>query len=102
VAEEVGAVTLMAIRDVAVVLMLILGRGLYVYFQPYRECRWCRPGGLVGGSLPARMAGHQPERKRKRHCWRCRGTKLTRRFGAWHAHKVRDSLHRAWEERGAD
>jgi hypothetical protein len=86
----------------AFVLLLILGRGVFVYFWPYRECRWCRPGGLLGGSVPARMAGHQPGRRRKRHCWRCRGTKLTRRLGAWHTHKVKDSLVRAWEERGTD
>jgi hypothetical protein len=86
----------------AIVLLAILGRSVFVYFKPYRTCRWCRPGGLVGGSWPARLAGHQLKRRRKRRCWRCRGSRLTRRLGAWHAHKVKDSLVRAWEERGSD
>jgi hypothetical protein len=86
----------------AVLLLAVLGRGLFVFFCPYRQCRWCRPGGVLGGSLPARMAGHEPERKRRRRCWRCKGTRLTRRLGAWHAHKVRDSLAQARAERGAD
>jgi hypothetical protein len=68
----------------ALVLVLIAGRGVYVYLKPYRECRWCRPG----------------RRRRGARCWRCHGTRLTRRLGAWHAHKIRDSLQRAWQERG--
>ena len=85
----------------AVVLLVILGRAVLVFFSPYRECRWCRPGGLIGGSLPARIAGHEPGRRRRRgrSCWRCRRTKQTRRLGAKHVHKVRLSLLQAWEER---
>jgi hypothetical protein len=74
----------------AAVLLGVLGRAAFLYFSPYRECRWCRP---------ARMAGASPE-KRRRGCWRCGGTKLTRRFGAYHVHKVKLSLLQAWDERG--
>lgn len=83
----------------AVVLVLIAGRAAFLHFWPYRPCRWCRPGGLLGGSLPARMAGVKPARRRKRRCWRCKGTKLTRRWGAFHVHKVKLSLIQAWDER---
>ena len=67
---------------IAAGLLGVLGWGLFVYFRPYRTCRWCK------------------NRKRGRRCWRCKGTRMTRRLGAWHAHKVRDSLARAWQERG--
>lgn len=90
---------------IALGLVFIAGRGVFLYFRPWRPCRWCRPGGLLGGSLLAQMAGHRPEqRKRGRHCWRCKGKgkKETRRWGAWHVHKVKDSLIRAWQERGLD
>jgi hypothetical protein len=84
---------------IALGLVVVLGRLVFAYYCPFRECRWCRPGGVAGGSVPGRLAGHQPkQRQRKRRCWRCKGTKLTRRWGAWHAHKVRDSLIRAREE----
>lgn len=53
---------------------------LFVHFSPYRQCRWCRG--------------------RRGRCWRCKGTRLTRRAGAYHVHKVRLSLIRAWGERG--
>jgi hypothetical protein len=90
-----------ALDWLAAVLVAIALRGLVLVFKPYRACRWCRPGGLLGGSLPARLAGHEPERRRRRgrRCWRCKGTRLTRRLGAFHAHKVRQSLQQAWDER---
>lgn len=91
-----------AVKVAAVVLVLIAGRAAFAYFWPYRPCRWCRPGGLLGGSLPARVAGHKPRRKRRRHCWRCHGKRLTRRWGAFHVHKVKLSLRQAWDERGSD
>ena len=73
---------------------------VFLFAKPYRTCRWCRPGGLLGGSLPARLAGHKPRRRRRgRRCWRCRGRRLTRRWGAWHVHKARLSLAQAWAER---
>jgi hypothetical protein len=67
----------------AVILLAVLGRGVFVYCSPYRECRWC--------------AG----RRRGRRCWRCKGSKQTRRIGAKTVHKVRLSLQQAWAERGA-
>ncbi len=88
----------LAVADV--VLLAILGRVVFVHFSPYRECRWCRPGGLLGGSLPARMAGGTPKRRRRRgrRCWRCKGHKLTRRLGAKQVHKTKLSLQQAWRE----
>ena len=82
--------------------LAIVGRAAYVYARPYRTCRWCRPGGLIGGSLPARLAGYRAGPRRRTRCWRCKRTRLTRRLGAYHMHKVRDSLARAWEERGSE
>jgi hypothetical protein len=64
----------------AVVMLAVLGHAVFVYFSPYRECRWCR------------------NRRRNRRCWRCKGTRLTRRIGAKHVHKVRLSLLQAWDE----
>jgi hypothetical protein len=64
----------------AIVLLAVLIRAVFVYFSPYRECRWCR-GRRIG-----------------RRCWRCKGTKLTRRLGARQVHKVKLSLLQAWDE----
>ena len=66
----------------AVVLLAVLGWAVFVYFSPYRACRWCR------------------NRPRGRRCWRCKGTRLTRRLGARQVHKVKLSLQQAWDERG--
>lgn len=83
----------------AVALLVILARAVFVYLCPYRECRWCRPGGLIGGSLPARIGGHEPRPRRKRGCWRCHGSRQTRRLGARQVHKARLALRQAWDER---
>jgi hypothetical protein len=64
-----------------IVLLAVLGRAVFVFFSPYRTCRWCEG------------------RRRGRRCWRCHGTKQVRRIGAKHVHKVRMSLLQAWEER---
>ena len=64
-----------------VVLLAVLGRAAFVYFSPYRACRWCR------------------NRRPGRACWRCKGTRMTRRLGARHMHRVRLALQQAWEER---
>jgi hypothetical protein len=60
----------------------IFGWAIFVLFSPYRTCRWCK-----------RKKGGRPS------CWRCKGTRLSRRLGAYHAHKVKLSLQQAWEER---
>ena len=65
----------------AVVLLAVLAWAVFVYLSPYRQCRWCR--------------GRQPGRG----CWRCKGTRMTRRLGAKQVHKVKLSLQQAWEGR---
>jgi hypothetical protein len=88
-----------AFRLAAVLLVAGTARAVLVYPRPYRTCRWCRPGGLLGGSLLARMGDHEPRPKRPRQCWRCKRTRLTRRLGAKQVHKVKLSLQQAWDER---
>jgi hypothetical protein len=66
----------------AVVLLAVLSWAAFVYLSPYRKCRWCE--------IFARF---------RLRCRRCKGTKLTRRLGAKHVHRVRLSLQQAWEER---
>jgi hypothetical protein len=88
-----------AVEVAAVVLVVIAGRAAFLHFRPYRPCRWCRPGGLLGGSWPARMLGAEPGKRRKRRCWRCKNTRLTRRWGAVHVRKVSLSLIQGWQER---
>jgi hypothetical protein len=66
----------------AIVLLGVLGWSVFVYFSPYRKCRWC--------PVFARF---------RLRCRRCRGAKLTPRLGARHAHRVRQSLRQAWDER---
>jgi hypothetical protein len=66
----------------AAILLGVLGWAVFVYFSPYRKCRWCRAFGRL-----------------RLRCKRCKGTKLTRRLGAQQAHKVKLSLRQAWEER---
>ncbi len=65
-----------------IVLLAVIGWSVFVYLSPYRECRWC----AAFASLRMR-------------CRRCKGTKLTRRLGARHVHRVRLALRQAWEER---
>jgi hypothetical protein len=67
----------------AVVLLGALGWAAFVYFSPYRRCRWCQAFARLG-----------------LRCRRCRGSKLTRRLGARQVHKVKLSLAQAWAERG--
>ena len=66
----------------AVILLGVLGWAAFVYFSPYRKCRWCRAF--------ARL---------RLRCRRCKGAKLTRRLAAKQVHKVKLSLQQAWEER---
>jgi hypothetical protein len=86
-------------HPLADVPLALPGLLLFAYVKPYRTCRWCRPGGLIRGSVIARMAGHEPKRRRRRGCWRCKGTKLTRRLGAKQVHKVKLALLQARDER---
>jgi len=67
---------------IAAALLGVLGWGIFVFFSPYRACLWCR-----------HKTGRNPP------CWRCNRTRLTRRIGAYHVHKVKLSLIQAWEER---
>jgi hypothetical protein len=89
-----------AIELAGVVLVAIAGRAAFLYIRPWRTCRWCRPGGVIFGSVVARMLGHELKGRRRRGCWRCRGRRRTRRWGAFHVHKVHLSLRQAWNERG--
>jgi hypothetical protein len=66
----------------AVALLLVLGWAVFAYLSPYRKCRWCQAFAALG-----------------LRCRRCKGTKLTRRLGARHVHRVRLALRQAWEER---
>lgn len=86
----------------AAVLVLVACRAAFLYFRPWRPCRWCRAGGLLRGSWPGRViaGGDDARRHRNRSCWRCRGHRQTRRWGAWHVHKAKLSLVQAWDERG--
>jgi hypothetical protein len=64
------------------VVLGIVGWLVFAYVSPYRECRWCRG------------------KRKGRRCWRCHGRKQVRRLGAYHIHKVRQSIRQAWDERG--
>ncbi len=63
-------------------LVLAVARLAWVHFHEYRDCRWCRG-----------------KRKRRRGCWRCHGTGMTRRWGAWHTHKLALALREVLAER---
>lgn len=83
-----------------IALLTVLGRAVFVYCSPFRACRWCRRGGLIAGSLAGHAAGLVPMLpRRKRRCWRCKGTKLTRRLGGKLVHKIKLSVQQAWAER---
>lgn len=83
----------------AVTLLSVLGRAVFIYFSPERGCRWCRPGGLIRGSLIGRLIEPDLPPKRKRRCWRCKGTRRYWRLGARHVHELKLSLQQAWDER---
>ena len=70
------------IHLLALGLLALLGRAVFVYISPERTCRWCRG-----------------ERKRRRGCWRCKGDGKTWRLGARLVHKVRLAIGQAWAER---
>ena len=72
----------MVTHPLAGIPLAVLAWALFVLVKPYRTCLWCK--------------------NKKGRCWRCKGRKLTRRPGAYHVHKVKLSLLRAWTERGSD
>lgn len=84
-----------------VILLLIVGRAIYVYLSPFRECRVCRKRGLIAGSILGRALALPALPRLKRRCWRCKGSKLTRRLGAQQMHKIRLSVRQAIAERAA-
>lgn len=65
-----------------IVLLAILAWGVFVYCSPFRVCRWCRN-----------------RRRPGRRCWRCKGTRMTRRLGSRMVHKMKLSVQQAWDER---
>jgi hypothetical protein len=84
----------------AFTLLAVLGRAVFVYARPERECRWCRPGGLIRGSLIGRLVEPDLPPRRKRRCWRCKTTRRYWRLGARQVHELKLSLQQAWAERG--
>jgi hypothetical protein len=80
---------------VALGLLATLGRAVFVLASPYAECRWCK------NRKQCRLRQHGCLIHRRR-CWRCGNTRLARRIGAYHVHKVKQSLQQAWDERGPD
>jgi len=87
------------LERVLIAVGLIAGYLTWAHHHAYRECRWCRRGGLIGGGAAARLAGHEPRARRRGRCWRCRGKRLTRRWAAWATHKLAVSLREALDER---
>ena len=53
---------------------------VWVHFHPYRECRWCRRTAPQAELLAVQRDGQ------------------TRRWGAWHTHKLMLALREAWAE----
>jgi hypothetical protein len=70
----------------AVLLVLIAARGLFVLFWPYTTCGWCKD----------RRARPRPWNRRR--CWFCQNTRMRRRIGAGLVHKVKLSLIQAYQE----
>lgn len=66
---------------VLIALVLIAARLAWVHTHEYRDCRWCRN-----------------ERGQRRGCWRCKGTGMTRRWGAWCTHKLALAIRDVWAE----
>jgi hypothetical protein len=74
------------ISGLAVVLVLIAARGLFVLILPYRECGWCSD------------RREHPRPWNRRRCWFCQNTRKRRRIGAKTVHKVKLSLIQAYQE----
>ena len=82
----------------AAAIIAVTLRGVFLLICPYRPCRWCRPGGFIGGSILGRAAGHEAAARNRAGCRRCRGVRRTRRLGAKTAHRVKLVLAEAWTE----
>lgn len=76
----------LAAHPAAGIPVVIVAYAAFLAAKPYRECRWCKHGRLRDWTF------------RGGRCWRCRGTRLNRRLGAWHVHKVLLSVRQAIEE----
>jgi hypothetical protein len=64
----------------AFIVLLVIGRILFLYLRPERACRWC---------------GNEPKRRYK--CWRCNGDGHTWRLGSRLVRQVHLALVRAWQ-----
>jgi len=83
-----GSVRWLAANLIIAAVLGVVGWLVFVHNKPYRTCRWCKK----------RKNGKRwPFRRR---CWRCKNKRETLRLGAYRVHKVKDSLARAWAERG--
>jgi len=58
---------------------------VFVHFKPYKKCPWCK--------TPGRRKWFKGQ------CRWCSGSKLRRRVGAKHVHKVKLALQQQWAER---
>ena len=83
----------------ALVLLAVLGRAVFIYFRPERACRWCRPGGLIRGSLVGRGSSPISRRGASGAAGAARPPGATWRLGARHVHELKLSLQQAWDER---
>jgi hypothetical protein len=66
--------------NTAIVIVLVLGVGrlIYIYHHPFGPCRACKGKGTNPFST----------KKRQGRCTRCGGTRLTQRMGSRALHKV--------------
>ena len=87
VASVSGVTQWLLANPVAAAALGVVAWLLFLLVKPYGTCRWCKK---------RRNGKRWPCRRR---CWRCGNTRLARRLGAYHVHKVRQSLAQAWDER---
>jgi hypothetical protein len=79
----------LGLEGAGLILLAVLVWAVFVYCSPYRPCRWC-----ADRRRPGRAAGAARAR-----CWRCKGTRMTRRLGSRVVHKMKLAVQQAWEER---
>jgi DnaJ-class molecular chaperone len=63
---------------IVIVLVLAVGRLIFIYYHPFGPCRACKGRGTNRGSTKKRLG----------RCARCGGTRLTQRMGSRALHKV--------------